>query len=249
MEAREKRRIVVMLRWVLMIALSYLVVFDAQNRPALALLAVMAFLGSNLLLMALPAWTFEHPAFDPLLVVIDMSSITGSLWLCGTAGSDFFFLFFFVLFLSALGERPEMTALGALLAAVAYLCLVERGPILDTATLLRVPFLFITGLTYGYLASRTRAAQARARAAEQALGTMSDEMRTPLATIVRYSESLRADRLRNLTAEQREGIAKINGQAVELLELIVRRLLDIVDGKPSAEVVPTALRRPESRAA
>src|SRR5207249_719188 len=112
--------------------------------------------------------------------------ITASLWLCGSTGSDFFFLFFFVLFLAALGERPEMTAFGAGLAALAYLFLVHGGQSWDTAVLLRVPFLFITGLTYGYLASRAREARARAQAAEQALGSMSHDMRTPLSLIVRY---------------------------------------------------------------
>jgi signal transduction histidine kinase len=238
MLAAEKRRLVLMLRWVLMVALSYLVVFDGHTSIELAGLSACLFLASNLALMRLPERVFDHRSFDVLLLVVDVTLITTSLWLCGSGGSDFFFLFFFVLFLAALGDRPELVALGATLAALAYLCLIYNRPLLDSATLLRVPFLFITGLTYGYLASCAREARARAQAAESALGTMSQDLRTPLSLILRYSEALRADRLPNLTAEQREQITKINAEAVELLGLIVRRLLDVPNSRPLAESGP-----------
>src|SRR5437867_9408836 len=161
--------------------------------------------------------------------------ITAGLWLCGAAGSDFFFLFFFVVFLSAVGERPELTALGAGLAAAGYLLLLYRGPVWHSAMLLRVPFLFATGLTYGFLVGKAREARARASAAEQALGTMSHEIRSPLSAIIRYSEALRTDRMNNLTAAQRAGIAQINQDAVELLELTVQRLAAVVRETPTVE--------------
>src|SRR5207249_91621 len=104
----------------------------------------------------------------------------------GAAGSDFFFLFFFVVFLSAIGERPELTALGAGLAAAGYLLLLYRGPAWNPAMLLRVPFLFATGLTYGFLVGKAREARSRASAAEHALGTLSPELTVQrLAAVVR----------------------------------------------------------------
>ena len=53
-------------------------------------------------------------------------------------------------------------------------------------------------------------------------------MRSPLSAIIRYSEELRTSRVDNLTAEQRAGIAQINADAVELLELTVQRLAAVV---------------------
>jgi signal transduction histidine kinase len=151
------------------------------------------------------------------------------------SGPDFFFLFFFVLFLAALAERPEVAALGSGLAALGYVLLASRAPVWDTAVLLRIPFLFVTGLMYGYLASNARDARLRAQTAEHALGTMSYDVRAPLAMIVRYSEMLRTVGSQNLTAAQREGIATINLQALEMLQSIVRRLSDVVGAGPGTE--------------
>ena len=64
-------------------------------------------------------------------------------------------------------------------------------------------------------------------------------MRSPLSAIIRYSEELRTSRVDNLTAEQRAGIAQINADAVELLELTVQRL--------AAAVRETSAVKPASR--
>ena len=235
MLARDKRQVVVMLRWALLIALCFLVIYSRGASILTIASSVVLFLGSNLVLMRLPDRIVHAPLFDLALVLVDTLLITAGLWLCGAAGSDFFFLFFFVVFLSAIGERPELTALGAGLAAAGYLLLLYRGPAWNPAMLLRVPFLFATGLTYGFLVGKAREARARASAAEQALGTMSHEIRSPLSAIIRYSEALRTDRMNNLTAAQQAGIAQINADAVELLELTVQRLAAVVGETPTVE--------------
>ncbi len=228
MLACDKRRIVVMLRWALLIALCFLVIYGRGASIQAIASSVVLLLASNLVLMHLPDRVITARLFDPVLVMVDTILITAGLWLCGAAGSDFFFLFFFVVFLSAIGERPELTALGAGLAAAGYLLLLYRGPVWNPAMLLRVPFLFATGLTYGFLVGKAREARSRASAAEHALGTMSHEIRSPLSAIIRYSEALRTDHMSNLTAAQRAGIAQINADAVELLELTVQRLAAVV---------------------
>src|SRR6266702_936722 len=204
MLACDKRRIVVMLRWALLIALCFLVIYGRGASIQAIASSVVLLLASNLVLMHLPDRVITARLFDPVLVIVDTILITAGLWLCGAAGSDFFFLFFFVVFLSAIGERPELTALGAGLAAAGYLLLLYRGPVWNPAMLLRVPFLFATGLTYGFLVGKAREARLRA------------------------SEALRTDHMSNLTAAQRAGIAQINADAVELLELTVQRLAAVV---------------------
>jgi signal transduction histidine kinase len=227
----EKRQVLIMLRWVLIIAMSYVLVFSARWNSLSTAVSIAAFFASNLVLMRLPGRAFDHPWFDPILGLIDIVGITLALWLCGSAGADFFFLFFFVIFLGSLGDRPELTAVAAGLAATGYLFFIYPGDVYESSVLIRIPFLFVTALTYGYLASKAREASARAQAAEQALGAMSDEVRTPLSLIVRYSEMLRAERADHLTPRLRESLEEINRQAVELLTLIVGRLMAVVDGK------------------
>src|SRR5213595_2981489 len=149
MIASDKRRIVLILHWVLLIALSYLVIYTRGARvPAIAS-SVVLFLGSNLVLMRLPDRVFHAKLFDPTLVLVDTILITAGLWICGSAGPDFFFVFFFVVFLAALGGRLELTALGAALAAVAYLSVLPGRAAWTSAALLRVPFFFVTALSYG----------------------------------------------------------------------------------------------------
>src|SRR5439155_26079275 len=143
MLAGEKRRIIVVLRWVMAIALSYLVIFSTRDPAGWPSgLCIALLLASNLVLMRLPEATFHHPAFDPVLVAADTALITAALWICGSAGPDFFFVFFFVVFLAALGGRLELTALGAALAAVAYLSVLPAGVAWTSAALLRDPFFF-----------------------------------------------------------------------------------------------------------
>src|SRR5262249_22246532 len=150
----EKRRIIVVLRWVMAIALSYLVIFSARDPVGWhSGLCIALLLASNLLLMRVPEAIFYHPAFDPALVAADTALITAALWICGSAGPDFFFVFFFVVFLAALGGRLELTALGAALAAVAYLSVLPPGTARTPAALLPVPFFFVTALSSGSLAS------------------------------------------------------------------------------------------------
>lgn len=247
----EKRQAIVMLRWVLMIALSYVVVFGAHARIEIAGLCVGVFLASNLVLMRLPKRVFDHRAFDFVLAGVDLAGISLGLWLCGSAGPDFFFLFFFAIFLAALGERPELTALAASFAATAYLIFLYPGSEWNSALLLRVPFLFVAALMYGNLASRAHEARARARAAEHALDSISQDLRTPLSGILHYAEVLRSERVSNLTTEQRAGLAEINAQAIELLELIVTRLAGVLDPKSAtapepATILPATLPPPVS---
>lgn len=229
----DKQRVLVLLHWVLIIALAYLVIFNAPGGLGLVsgVCLALAFAG-NLVLGRLPATVVHRKSFDAVLLLVDIALITGALLGCGTVGADFFFLFFFVVFLSALGDRPEMTAVGAALAAGGYLVLLQHDALWTPATLLRVPFFFVTAITYTYLANLAREEGARARSAEATLAikkhflsTMSHELRGPLHVILIHSEHLGGGGFGALTAVQREVVHKITTHAVELQELINGTLL------------------------
>jgi len=225
--AQDKRQIIILLRWVLIIALSYLLVFShSPEREIQSYMCIVFFLISNLVLTRLPLPYFRRRAFDIVLVTVDIALVTMALWLCGTAGPDFFFLFFFVLFLAALGDTPALTAVGAALATAAYLLLLHQDALSNSSILLRVPFFFVTALTYGYLAHTVREAGARAKAAVDVLaerrkliGILSHEMRTPLNVIVNCVQDLTHEYVAGLTAVQHENLMRITANAYELLTL------------------------------
>src|SRR5256885_15443107 len=102
MLACDNRRIVVMLRWALLIALCFLVIYGRGASIQAIASSVVLLLASNLVLMHLPDRVIESRLFDPVLVMVDTILITASLWLCGAAGAGFLFLFFFGVVLLAL---------------------------------------------------------------------------------------------------------------------------------------------------
>jgi signal transduction histidine kinase len=96
-----------------------------------------------------------------LVICIDIAWIGAGLWYKGNFGSDIFFLYFFVLFLAALGQNILFTACVSIaLAGVDVLLFVptpeESQSILTSPSLIRIPFIFIAALFYGYLAQRIK---------------------------------------------------------------------------------------------
>src|SRR5262249_36364008 len=102
--------------------------------------------------------------------------------------AEFFFLYFFVLLLAAIGGSLQLIAIGAVAVCVAYLYVLstmgQTWTLWNSPSLIRLPFLFTSAAFYGYLVDRTRRERWRAdvvevaRAeAESALETRSEQLR------------------------------------------------------------------------
>ncbi len=74
MLACDKRRIVVMLRWALLIALCFLVIYGRGASIQAIASSVVLLLASNLVLMHLPDRVITARLFDPVLVIVDTIS-------------------------------------------------------------------------------------------------------------------------------------------------------------------------------
>src|SRR5439155_22824847 len=74
MLACDKRRIVVMLRWALLIALCFLVIYGRGASIQAIASSVALLLASNLVLMHLPDRVITARLFDPVLVIVDTIS-------------------------------------------------------------------------------------------------------------------------------------------------------------------------------
>ncbi|HVO27894.1 MAG TPA: HAMP domain-containing sensor histidine kinase [Candidatus Margulisiibacteriota bacterium] len=186
---------VVLLRWVLIIATSYLVVFSRPlgQGPTGPALFVAAYFASNVLLTELLPRFRSHYAFDVCVVLIDTVMVSIGLTLTGTDQSQFYVVFFLVLFLSALTERLGLVVMAAAMMSVAHLYtesqLVGVSCLLNPAYLLRVPFLFVVALFFGNLVQDARGRERQAHAArEQAqrmetLSGVSHDLKNPLGVI------------------------------------------------------------------
>jgi signal transduction histidine kinase len=189
----NKKGTVVLLRWALIIAFSYLVLLDASAshvRTAVVLLIAVA-LSSNLLVARIPdRWT-EGRVFDFGIVLFDASWVTlGLMWAPSVSG-DLFLLYFLVIFVAAMGESLPTIVGSAGLIGLVYGLMLTLHPSdkfhLTTTVLLRVPFLFVVSLFYGYFVTeiRTRRSDAsearlRERAKGELLAAVSHDLRGPL---------------------------------------------------------------------
>ncbi|MBI2963040.1 MAG: HAMP domain-containing histidine kinase [Deltaproteobacteria bacterium] len=232
-----RRRNLLLLRWVNIIATSSLLLFSQPtwDHPAARFL-VLALLASNALLHALPtAWLFGERTLSGV-VIFDSAITLGVVLGFGEIEKHILVLYFFVILLAAVGRSFRETMLAA--AATSGLALVLRRKGLEqlweSSVLLGAPFIFCSGMFYAYLSSQLRQdreselEQARDAALEASrlksafLANMSHEIRTPLNVILGYTEVIR-DRLEEAGAEDR----------LTLLEPITRasmRLLETIDG-------------------
>jgi len=186
---------VVLLRWVLIIATSYLVVFSRPlgQGPTGPALFVAAYFASNVILTELLPRFRSHYAFDVCVVLLDTFMVSLGLTLIGSGQSEFYVVFFLVLFLSALTERLGLVVTAAALMSIAHLYTESRvvgmNRLMDPGYLLRVPFLFVVALFFGNLVQDARTRERQARAARErahqmeTLSGISHDLKNPLGVI------------------------------------------------------------------
>ncbi len=161
-------RIFILLRLTLIIATAYLLLVESEfampQKGVLILFGLALF--SNLGLSYVPSATSRTPLFGLALVTFDTTWITAALLYGGHFNAEFFFLYFFVILLAAIGENLALIALGALVVCVGYVYLMissgETPSMWNSPSLIRIPFLFTTTAFYGYLIERSRSERKRA---------------------------------------------------------------------------------------
>jgi signal transduction histidine kinase len=231
MEKMPTSRAFLLLRYTLIVATAYLLLVEEQFTlpPLQVMLLIVAALVSNVVIAQLSPGLTESLVFGIGIVVADTSWITAVLLQSGRFEAEFFYLYFFVLLLAAIGENLRLIAIGAVAVCGAYLYgLSATGgtwSLWRSPSLIRIPFLFTAAAFYGYLVDRTRLERRRAdakederRLAETALQQKTVELREEAAVtaaLARMGKELISsldtpvilDRLCQLTAEMLESDA------------------------------------------
>jgi len=230
------QRAFLLLRYTLIIATAYLLLVEEslQMPPLPALLLVVLALASNVVIAQLPARMTSAPYFGPAVIIADTLWITVALLVSGKFSAEFYFLYFFILLLAAIGETLWLIALAAVAVCAAYLYVMaatgEGWSWWTSPSLIRIPFLFTAAAFYGYLVDRTRQERARAQEADRIksefLGTISHELRTPLTVILGYVDLLLEEEFGAVPTEQRTVLGKVQA-AGENLHRYLSRLLDV----------------------
>jgi signal transduction histidine kinase len=238
-----------LLRYTLIIATAYLLLVEREFSmpPVGVLLLIVAALASNVVIAQLPPHVTTQRGFTAAVILGDTLWITAALLYSHEFEADFFYLYFFVLLLAAIGESLQVIALTALVVCAAYLYVLNvNGTVLSmwqSPSLIRLPFLFTTAAFYGYLIDRSRRDQRRAR--EQAFAdlerlvaqrtadltatnhelstfaySVSHDLRAPLRAIDAFSQALLEDYEQVLDAQGQDYLRRVRANAGRMSQLI-----------------------------
>jgi diguanylate cyclase (GGDEF)-like protein len=152
----EKRKHVLWLQWLLVVAIAYLLYFGgfAQTASPFAVLALIGVnAGLNASLLLLPSTYFHSRIFDSVLFFSNLVMVSLAIYLTGQSDSDFYLFFFLVLMMAAAGQNFKTFFLVLMATIGLYILMVYRAGVfsLTPAFLIRIPFLFIVGIFFGYL--------------------------------------------------------------------------------------------------
>jgi len=231
----DRRKTLLLLQWLTVIGTSYFVLFSGGeiNGDAGALVLVVLLLLSGAILNRLPPAAFDSELFFGALVVVDGVLILLGIGLAPNAPVDLFLLFSFCVYIAAVGASVLKTALGGLLFAAGFTYVTYsngKNIWLDSATLLRFPFLLGVSLLYGYLAHQVKTERERAAQAHEAqivrsrlVAGLAHDIKSPLSVIKGFAEVIGMN------------LAGVSGQdysltAVKRIQENVDRILRLVTG-------------------
>jgi len=158
--SRSRRDNLVLVRWALIMACAYLILFSQGKSGPWGLGVIGVFLASNVLLGRLSDELVSAPKFSIGVGALDSVLIGTSLYLAGQLNVELLVLFLGILVLAIAGLRLPTIAMVTLGMTLAYMGMVwaaGNGSPWQTSLLLRAPFLLGAALLYASLAdSSTR---------------------------------------------------------------------------------------------
>jgi hypothetical protein len=151
-----RRETIRSVRWALVIACAYLVLFGNESAGSLGLggIVVVLFLASNLVLGRIPARLVGTPPFNVGLALTDAVMIGASLYFAGQLSVELVVLCLGVLVLAIAGLSPGSIAVGTVALGLCYLVIVWLAgteSLLRSDILLRAPFLLSAAIVYAWL--------------------------------------------------------------------------------------------------
>jgi signal transduction histidine kinase len=234
----EKRRLLVLVRTGLTLAIGYLLIFsngDGSPPPTLVAFVVL-YIASNIVVALMPSHLLGRAGFDIGLILADTAAISFALSLIPDANTDVFVFYFTIILLASITDRTALSLLSPIIASGAYLAflLARYGvqEIIQPAILLRLPFFLLTGTFYGFFVDRARrgqtavaAARQRAAARTELLSTITHDLKQPL-WVASESATMLYDRLTREGAASRDLAAQVL-VSLKRMEALTLNFLDL----------------------
>jgi PAS domain S-box-containing protein len=157
MNDKDRKRIILLLRWGAIIVTSYLILLGRGKvaDPNLSHLLVVGYIFSNIILIFLPVAWFSNPKFFYSLVIGDTGIILLGMYLSEKMVTDFYLAFFLIIIFASLSRNFKLLMFIGGATAILYGFLLYSWGLLisseGSSYALRIPFIFIMTAFYGYL--------------------------------------------------------------------------------------------------
>ncbi len=164
-----RTRAFVLLRYTLIATTAFLLLVEHNftHIPQGFILLIIGTLASNVVVAHLPARIIDSTAFYAGIILGDTIWITAALLYSGLFRAEFFYLYFFLLLLAAIGENLWLLGIGAVAVCIQYFFALSAtgssASLWDLRLLIRIPFLLTAAVFYGYLVNTVRHERQRAR--------------------------------------------------------------------------------------
>lgn len=165
-----KKITVIRLRWLVVIISSYLLITSQGTwlSPTSLHSFIFIYVLSNMALYFVQESLFDYSYFYSPLVIFDTLFVTASLVMSGQVETDFYLAYFLIVILCTIWQDFRGLLVVAVLATLLYgYFLFKTTEAHDPSIYLRVPFLFVISLFYGYFAQVVRAEKSLKEQAEQ----------------------------------------------------------------------------------
>lgn len=165
-----KKLTVIRLRWLLVIICSYLLLISQATwlEPNFVHGFILVYIATNLALYLVDERLFDSTYFYTPVVIFDTFYVTVSLVISGQIATDFYLAYFLIIILSTIWEDFRGVIVISILATILYSYFLFRTTLVhDPSVYLRIPFLFVISLFYGYFVQVVRFEKALKEQAEQ----------------------------------------------------------------------------------
>lgn len=162
-QERPIEKSLVYLRWTLIISLAYMILIGSGGlvtRPT-ALIYVGLLLASNLVIPRIP---YRNPkTFGSVLLTLDTIFVLVGVLLSDSGSQDLLIGYFLCILMATFGDSERRIAGAGFLVTGVYSFWILRNwnALNDPSLLIRLPFLFITTVFYGYMMERVRSEHAK----------------------------------------------------------------------------------------
>lgn len=172
-----KKITVIRLRWLVIIICSYLLLFSPEAWLSAGSVHgfILFYVLTNAVLYFLDESLFDSTYFYSPLVIFDTLFVTASLVMSGQVETDFYLAYFLIIILCTIWQDFRGVIVVTVLSTLLYgYFLFKASDIHDPSVYLRIPFLFVISLFYGYFAQvvrveKTLTEQARQEAQDMAM--------------------------------------------------------------------------------